>query len=148
MKKIAIFIILLWPVIGCAFDDPHHLSHTFRENHQGFTAPICLTCHRSTNSVIGNGPFVPINNDQNLCLKCHQNSDQQSVNHPVGMRYDPKLLSDRYVRQPHGVKLFKFDDQHSTYIMCSTCHDPHGNQQWLLRVSLENSKLCLSCHNY
>ena len=148
MKKVTILIILFWPVIGCAFEDPHQLSHIFRQNHRGLTAPVCLVCHRSAEPAIENGPLLPIENDQRLCLECHKNSDQQSINHPVGMSYDPEIFSGRYVRNPQGVKLFQSGEQQSLKIMCSTCHDPHGNQQWLLRLPLENSKLCLSCHNY
>jgi predicted CXXCH cytochrome family protein len=32
------------------------------------------------------------------------------------------------------------------FIECSSCHDPHSNNQKFLRVPNEGSKLCLTCH--
>ncbi|RLJ17570.1 hypothetical protein DJ030_13435 [bacterium endosymbiont of Escarpia laminata] len=33
-------------------------------------------------------------------------------------------------------------------VLCSTCHNPMGNEQIFLRVDNNRSALCLSCYNF
>jgi len=37
-------------------------------------------------------------------------------------------------------------NQEVPFIECSSCHDPHSNNNLFLRVSNEGSRLCLTCH--
>jgi predicted CXXCH cytochrome family protein len=163
MKYTVIFIMLwmcCWSTAE-AYQNPHQISRVFRKSHQEEVAPICLMCHRLTKKLVFDfdmsGEFLPehyvdavapIVNDQGVCMRCHIHADQQSVNHPVGMVYDINHLSNRFRKAPQGIKLYQWEEGGVGRVMCSTCHNPHSDDAWMLRVSLDDSQLCLCCHDY
>lgn len=153
MKALLGVAIALWSTCGYAYTNPHVSSAVFREVYSDRVATVCFVCHeRAETALLHNVQddtlLVPIDNDQALCIQCHPGADQQSTNHPVGQIYDPYLLSSNYVENPVGVKLFRKSSSRSQYVMCSTCHDPHSDSPALLRLPVENSELCLSCHKH
>lgn len=152
MKTLLGVAIVLWSTCGYAFTNPHVSSAVFREVYADRVTKVCFVCHEqsetaSLHNMQDDMLLVPINNDQALCIRCHPGSDRQSTNHPVGQVYDPYQLSSRYVDSPVGIKLFR-NSSKTRYIMCSTCHDPHSDSPALLRLPVENSELCLSCHKH
>jgi len=160
--SLIVFIVVISSVsIGFSLENPHQISRVFRKTHQNEVAPVCQLCHHLTQQLVfdfdASGEFIPeqfvdavepIVNDQEICMRCHINADQQSVNHPVGMPYDPGFLSEKFHGQPQGIKLYHWREGDVGRVMCSTCHDPHSDGDWMLRVSLDDSQLCLCCHNY
>nr|WP_320050790.1 cytochrome c3 family protein [uncultured Desulfuromonas sp.] len=158
---IVFFVVVCGAPSVWSMDNPHQISRVFRKEHQQEVAPVCQLCHQLTQKLVLDfdvtgefvpGPFVdsvaPIVNDQVICMKCHVDADKQSVNHPVGMPYDIAGLSRKFHRDPQGIKLYHWQEGDVGRVMCSTCHDPHSEGDWMLRVSLDDSQLCLCCHNY
>ena len=161
----ASFIVLIF-IVACApasfaVENPHQISRVFRKTHQNEVAPVCRLCHQLTQKLFfdfdASEEFIPeqfvdavapIVNDQDICMRCHVNADRQSVNHPVGMAYDAGFLSEKFHTQPQGIKLYHWQEGDAGRVMCSTCHDPHSDGDWMLRVSMDDSQLCLCCHNY
>ena len=97
-----------------------------------------------------------------LCLSCHDGSirprlrvrysgrsDGLPAAHPVGVAYP--VGSDRYRKEPvrpgrtesRGPRLFG----PLKTVECISCHDPHGQEKYFLRLALnESSEICLDCH--
>jgi|GEM_PF-6132979 len=162
VRSLIVFIVIVSSVsVAFATENPHQISRVFRKTHQNEVAPVCQLCHKLTQELVFDfdisGEFIPeqfvdavlpIVNDQDICMRCHVNADQQSVNHPVGMPYDPGFLSEKFHAEPQGIKLYHWQEGDSGRIMCSTCHDPHSDGSWMLRMPLDDSQLCLCCHNY
>lgn len=87
---------------------------------------------------------INISDVSKLCLSCHEEIDASQSNmrnHPVSIDYS-SFYND-YNSDIEPLKLF------NGKVECSTCHDPHNenNIPKMLRISNNNSALCLTCHN-
>jgi predicted CXXCH cytochrome family protein len=89
-----------------------------------------------------------------------------SGNHPVGVPYPynrvastynsittgPDVKLSEWVAQPTGVKVFGpggggAPTAGAAGVECASCHDPHGTAfRHFLRVTTQQSQLCLACH--
>jgi predicted CXXCH cytochrome family protein len=118
---------------------------------------ICLTCHAIHDGEKGS-PILR-GNSTTYCIDCHSPSIG-AVSHPVGYgsrmidnpdaavwpNGDNLPLSDYY--QGSGGASFKHNGTDTSIDMeCFTCHAAHdGVDSFMLRVSDDNSRICVGCH--
>jgi len=94
---------------------------------------------------------VGTNNPQDSCQDCHTGHYFFGTNHPVEVAYPPATGSEEFISAPNGPYLL-CSTQDDCTMSCVTCHKVHpqeelGNQVIsLLRVTMEESALCLRCH--
>jgi len=113
---------------------------------------VCLSCHFSPPT----NEEMQQSGDVAMCAICH---DQEAVpaewvgllvtnggNHPSQVAYDPYKAGGDLVRDPFGPVLYCEESGTNCMMLCSTCHDPHGDKVALLRVDNNKSALCFSCH--
>lgn len=92
-----------------------------------------------------------------LCFNCHEERFREKENHPVEIVYAPDVANADFIEKPEGPYLVcatdEADEQTNCLLRCVTCHQLHaidseGNEvAGLLRVTSEQSALCLRCHN-
>lgn len=109
----------------------------------------CMSCHDGTIALgTVNSPTIPINfgGVTTLVGKGNLGTDLRN-DHPFSFDYNTDLVTaDGQLLSPtalgNGLSL------EAGKVQCETCHDPHTNKTTsFLKVTTENSALCVSCHN-
>jgi predicted CXXCH cytochrome family protein len=110
---------------------------------------LCLSCHDGTISLVGAaggdsapqailpGRF-PVEKKTNLGLDL-------ADDHPIS--FDPTLAVANIaeLKHPEPADKVRYDGNHK--MQCTTCHDPHNNDQGLFFVKNNyNSDICKTCH--
>ena len=79
---------------------------------------------------------------QEVCVACH--SFRSTRHHPSNIPYPPPGNEQRFtpVRQLAGRGIEVQNGQ----LTCLTCHDLRNREPWHLPVGMNQSSLCLACH--
>lgn len=113
---------------------------------------VCAECHPGTD-----GPIEMYElGDRAICAQCHARAgdarpadrllvSEDHGNHPVGVEYRRSTIRSRLDPYPSGPKLFWDRTGGAPKVYCSTCHNPHGSVDRLLRVSPPRD-FCFACH--
>jgi predicted CXXCH cytochrome family protein len=129
------------------------------------TSHLCLSCHDGTVAVNSFNRASTINSTTTMAgagqtagkISAGRGSNlgtDLSNDHPINFTYDAALVTaDKgtaaaaSLKDPGaltGVKLF------NNTVQCASCHDPHTSQdasgKGLVRVTMNSSQLCTSCH--
>ncbi len=132
-----------------------YASATLRSKPQQPRGPsrLCLSCHDGTIAMglLAGGanldqsmPVMPADVDP---AKNPNLGTDLSNDHPISMSYLAETSSEfnsPALLQQQGVKLSE-----GTYVECTSCHDPHNNENgnFLVRnVSVQRDALCTTCH--
>lgn len=124
------------------------------------TSHLCLSCHDGTVAVNSFNRASTINGTTTMTgagqtggvINAGRGSNlgtDLSNDHPINFLYDAALVTaDGGLKAPGtltGVKLF------DNKVQCASCHDPHTSQdasgKGLVRVTMNGSQLCTSCHS-
>ena len=121
------------------------------------TSKLCLSCHDGTVA------YDNTTNGTKMAGASAVGSDGLNNDHPISFTYDANLATaDGGLHNPatQAVIIGSGTDTKSGTIetamliggqvQCATCHDVHNkftDGGSLLRVSIDGSKLCLTCHN-
>lgn len=132
---------------------------------------LCMSCHDGTvaiDSYSGKmGSFTPTANNVVLAPAdvngAGDNGGNLMDDHPIGFSYKQVAAVDPYIRQPNAnISWIPAGDRKCTTISellykgdkltCASCHDVHNTANKtaaapLLRVKMDGSKLCLTCHD-
>jgi predicted CXXCH cytochrome family protein len=92
----------------------------------------CGNCHLADKDVTKANASKLIAAQEVLCVRCH--ADALKMSHPSGISPTRPL--------PAGYPADWKGD-----MTCSTCHDPHGSNQGLLRGDKRAKAMCLTCHD-
>lgn len=136
--------VLLWPfVVSGAIENPH-LTMEICDTNPGHPdcGSLCFSCHAIPQPPNPTGIY----NDGYLCGSCHVDEMDEEINHAVGVYYETTNLRSELVEDPLGVELSCDPTGLDCMVICSSCHDPHGRPQTMLRVDNRQSRLCFSCH--
>lgn len=154
------------------FDNPHEEANRCRLGFKSDCDSACIVCHMAPGDSAGfyptpwpgpeikagEAPPVPpisgaappsgpdLSGDILLCLSCHEELRYKGGGHPVGVPYDADDIRKELIRDPRGPKLFCAQRGGGCRVLCSTCHDPHGNNKGLLRLKGRRKAFCISCH--
>lgn len=121
------------------------------------TSHLCLSCHDGTVAINSFNRVSTINPTTNMTgagiggtigSRSSNLGTDLSNDHPINFTYDTALTTaDGGLVAPGslvGVKLF------DNKVQCASCHDPHTSKdtsgKGLVRVSMNSSALCTSCH--
>lgn len=124
---------------------------------QATTSHLCLSCHDGTVAINSFNRVSTINPTTNMTgagtggtigSRSSNLGTDLSNDHPINFTYDSNLATtDGGLVAPGslvGVKLF------DNKVQCASCHDPHTSKdasgKGLVRVSMNSSALCTSCH--
>ena len=136
--------------------NPHHEAYRCRANYTPDCDWICQECHLPP---YGNPPSWKVDihseGDKALCERCHSENLSPGDpgyllpgHHPTNIYYEPlSRPGARLITFPEGPKLICDPKSGRCKVMCSTCHNPMGNNRSLHRVKNTGAGLCLSCHN-
>jgi predicted CXXCH cytochrome family protein len=98
----------------------------------------CEACHQTK---------IVWAHNSDVCVSCHDGFSVGAApldgpgNHPVRRGYPgPPAFNPLDYAVERGVPLF------ANYVECASCHNPHLPLREGLRVSMERSALCLTCH--
>jgi len=105
---------------------------------------ICSTCHTAHGVPTDKGREFPFfmrikNIDSIMCEMCHKEKPVQEFNHPMhmGKRDLPKAI-------------FKAgaiaSSKNPQFVICESCHTPHGGVEKNLLMKASTSELCIACH--
>jgi predicted CXXCH cytochrome family protein len=105
---------------------------------------VCLSCHDGT---VARDVYAGTHamSWSELSAMGLEPGKTRLTNHPVGVKYpegEAKYHSVAAVESSGRIRL------PGGRIQCTTCHDPHNSEQrpYMLIMSNERSRLCLSCH--
>jgi len=89
---------------------------------------LCHGIHKIKNNYIKDVSF------NELCQKCHNIRD---------------MVGDKLIKSSHNSIAInkKIFNKEFDYIICSTCHNPHGSGKNMLQENLDSNSLCKTCHN-
>lgn len=134
----------------------HHEAEKCRKDYTPNCDLICKECHLPP---YGDTPSWKVDihseSDRALCAPCHSEKldftkpgnilPGHDGNHPSGIYYDPSARPGARLKPlPIGPKLICDPVSGRCKVMCSTCHNPMGNNRFLHRF---NSPGCLLCHD-
>ena len=121
------------------------------------TSKLCLSCHDGTVA------YDNTTNGTKMTGTSAVGSDGLNNDHPISFTYDDTLATDDgalHAPSTTAVTIGSGTDVKSGTIatamliggqvQCATCHDVHNkftDGASLLRVTIDGSKLCLTCHN-
>lgn len=119
MQRAMLIVIIIGFVCagrGYAADGFHQQIATSIDRVVDVSQDVCRACHASGAAA-----------DARVCLDCHD--DKQS-------------------RTTAASVIGQSTDLHGNHsqVECTDCHDPHNGEPGLLKVSNQQSALCLSCH--
>lgn len=103
----------------------------------GTTIETCATqCH------VGDNPVDGLNFEGTFL------GTDLSNDHPISITYDPSV-DPKFQPATNGmVGSLPLYGPSSNQVECATCHNPHDNSERpFLRMSNQNSALCLTCHD-
>ncbi len=127
---------------------PPYTSSTMVSVPTGPTGPsrLCLSCHDGT-IALGDvlRPTAAIQMTGQISPASRSYFGTSLANHhPVSFSYYDSISNPEINPSPPDELLF----YNNGVIQCTTCHDPHDNtNKKFLRVSNENSGLCILCHS-
>jgi len=110
------------------------------------TSLLCLGCHDGSialNVVYNNSPLSATDYLSSTVTGAALLASDLRNDHPVGFDYSSSVTAKplEYNASPTGVKLS------AGRVECSSCHNVHSDaNNPFLRVAIDNSQLCLSCH--
>jgi predicted CXXCH cytochrome family protein len=122
---------------------------------------MCMSCHDGTTTAIGamlNPPSDYNNSQDTIYVTGDANLGTDLRNdHPIDLVYlnsteGGPLPSSWYHSstniQSAGIKLFNIGSN-TNVMTCASCHEPHNKSglPTFLRVTPNNSQLCITCHN-
>jgi predicted CXXCH cytochrome family protein len=134
---LAKYVLLLCCILGTAYA----VYSALQKNPHEFAENQCADCHA----------VMPVKNDRGtltmtspigtLCRRCHAQSKDDSLSHPVGMR-------PAHIALPADLPLSREGE-----MTCVTCHDIHSTpppdhegRWYFLRRDLTGRAFCASCH--
>lgn len=105
---------------------------------------ICSTCHTAHGVPTDKGRDFPFfmrikNIDSVMCEMCHIDKPIQETNHPMhmGNRDLPKAIF-----KAGAVR----SSENPQFVICQSCHTPHGGVEKNLLLKASTSELCIACH--
>ena len=131
----------------------------------------CLSCHDGTVAINANTQVVASDGDiaplgamnaadsfSGNYMATNMRKTVAEANHPVNVNYTTYealgyLVDHTTWNGTYKPRLFKADTGTDLYVQCSSCHSVHGSTVAalqatpLLRVPIDGSLLCLTCHN-
>lgn len=112
-------------------------SSQFGASSSGTTIEACATqCH------IGDNPVGGINFEGSVIDTDLRND------HPISVTYDPSKDPKFHAASNGKVGTLPLYGAQKNLVQCASCHNPHDNSNRpFLRISNENSALCLTCHD-
>lgn len=148
--------------LGSSVDTPGNLSRQCLSCHDGTIAIGAIYALRGT--VLGDKLTI---SNTNLDGTMQNTSSafigtDLSAHHPVGYEYGASMTFSDVNESTRGnelnatptspVKTYTYSGYSNSYVECSSCHDPHTENNKFLRVNggshAENIKnTCISCHN-
>jgi hypothetical protein len=124
----------------------------------------CLACH-STNAPAAIGQFATdfrlfaigtdLTNDHPVGISLPPNGAGTDFNSPTGTRVSIQWFDNDGDARPDTDEIRFYDTGSGPRVECGSCHDPHGVSPGgsgglintsFLRISNENSRVCLTCH--
>ena len=144
------------------------IDMTIASSAQGVSL-ACLSCHDGSialdqliNVPTGQTPVQGGVTIQNCANNCHVGNNPSgglnfegtfigtdlSNDHPISITYDPTRDPNFVPAQNGMVGNLPLYGPNKDQVECATCHNPHDNSNRpFLRMSNENSALCLTCHD-
>jgi len=123
----------------------------------------CLACHSADAGIVGTGAtnFQPyaigtdLTNDHPVGISMPATGTGTDFNPPSGIRTDIRWFDNDGDNRPDASEIRFYDTGTGPRVECASCHDPHGVSSTgfggkinssFLRISNENSAVCLTCH--
>ena len=80
-----------------------------------------------------------------LCYTCHSEKGKGARFFEPGMSHPINVVPSDKIKVPANLGTVYVKDV-GNVITCTSCHDPHGRQEFFLKAPLKDDKLCNSCH--
>jgi mono/diheme cytochrome c family protein len=123
----------------------------------------CLACHSIDAGIVGAGatnfqPFAigtDLTDDHPVGIDLPPTGPETDFNVPTGIRSDIVWFDGDGDNRPDTDEIRFYDTGSGPRVECGSCHDPHGVSDSgiggtfnvsFLRVSNQNSRVCLTCH--
>lgn len=116
-RRWLIFVVATVPLLAVA-DLPKSPVHDFKGK--------CDGCHLS----VSGGKKIFVREIDHLCEGCHRSL---GLSHPSGMR-PPFAIPTGFPLDWNG------------RVTCATCHEVHGNREYLMRTEKRGRQFCFQCH--
>jgi len=141
------------------------------ESNAGNISVVCQSCHDGAQAPDADNPIPPVPGAEPASPDTLGAERLRALSHPPGgysgshpvvtfNRAQRSFVNDVPVwwietgtpgRQKDDIQLYtrlsNGVDEPTPYVECSSCHDPHGTQQYLLRMEMSRSELCTGCHS-
>jgi predicted CXXCH cytochrome family protein len=124
----------------------------------------CERCHGPGSAHIGstdkkgtitNGAALDPPHQAMVCGQCHSRGTSKDGKYPFPVGFHPGDDLDQVFTLSPDTSTWKQNAQYNQLrlgggkhfaagVVCTTCHDPHGGKQWLLKDAI--NPLCLKCH--
>lgn len=123
----------------------------------------CLACHSADAGVVGAGATdfklfaigTDLTNDHPVGIDLPVTGADTDFNTPTGTRTGVRWFDNDGDSRPDSDEIRFYDTGAGPRVECASCHDPHGVSVTgfggqinvsFLRVSNQNSAVCLTCH--